>query len=284
MAQRTRPQSLFDCFIDTRCLWHPSLDQTSLPFELASTDRFYLRFNRNSGLPSSSRNISLLLPNIDVSLLQFVTFRLFISRRFSRGTTEATVAYASIALILLFSRHQWNAGLTICWILLTSLLKRPHNLLLTVLQLWQYSLMQSALNSRRLRPFYRGLAHYWLGMAWYFHQGNGNNLARIDLSAGYVGLSHYNPVTVGFLLSCATYSGPVLSYLFSLQYYSVGMRSAFLWCRSLVISLFFVFVTCLRYHLFVWTVFSPKLLYEGIFTCFLLLAMFCTVPTTKSKD
>lgn len=49
------------------------------------------------------------------------------------------------------------------------MLKRPHNLVLTFLQLAQYSLIRPTLQEQ-LSPFYSGLAHYWIGMAWYFHQ------------------------------------------------------------------------------------------------------------------
>ena len=39
-----------------------------------------------------------------------------------------------------------------------------------------------------------------------------------------------------------------------------------LWCRVLPVSVYVVMVTLQRYHLFVWTVFSPKLLYEGMYS------------------
>jgi ethanolaminephosphotransferase len=53
--------------------------------------------------------------------------------------------------------------------------------------------------------------------------------------------------------------------------------------RALPLAVYTVLVTCMRYHLFVWTVFSPKLLYEGMLTvvlsaiCFIILlgSMFC---------
>lgn len=37
-------------------------------------------------------------------------------------------------------------------------------------------------------------------------------------------------------------------------------------CKSLPLAIYTVLVTVQRYHLFVWTVFSPKLLYEGMNT------------------
>lgn len=81
---------------------------------------------------------------------------------------EAAVAYLSTIVMGLTSRELSTTLVTI-WIILTSLLKRPHNLILTWMQLLQYSLIRPHLASQ-LRPFYYGLAHYWIGMSWYFQQ------------------------------------------------------------------------------------------------------------------
>ena len=35
-------------------------------------------------------------------------------------------------------------------------------------------------------------------------------------------------------------------------------------CRVLPVAIYVILVTSQRYHLFVWTVFSPKLMYEAI--------------------
>lgn len=41
-------------------------------------------------------------------------------------------------------------------------------------------------------------------------QGNSNNVATVDVSAGFVGLSTYVEVPAVFLTAFATYTGPVL--------------------------------------------------------------------------
>jgi len=198
----------------------------------------------------------------------------------SKGISEAALTYLCILFITLAARDRLS-GLITSWILLTSLLKRPHNLMLTWLQLVQYSLLKTAL-SHQLRPFHQALAFYWIGMTWYFHQGNANSLARIDVAAGYVGLSDYHATTVGFLLLCATYSGPVLSLLLSVQDRRGNLNlqqyfNAFLWSRSLIITGFILIVTLLRNHLFIWTVFSPKLLYEATASCVIFLTLFVLI-------
>ncbi|XP_046445872.1 GPI ethanolamine phosphate transferase 2-like isoform X2 [Daphnia pulex] len=194
----------------------------------------------------------------------------------STGLVEASVAYLSVIVIGVFSRERSSTLITM-WTVLTSLLKRPHNLILTWIHLLQYSLISPHLTAQ-LNPFYNNLAHYWIGMAWYFQEGNGNNLARIDLASGYVGLSSYNVFAVGFLLSCATFSGPVLALLLDIHRQKLHSKDntqmyGFIYSRMLIMAFLFVIVTSLRYHLFVWTVFSPKLLYEGTMSIFLLVIL-----------
>lgn len=41
-------------------------------------------------------------------------------------------------------------------------------------------------------------------------QGNSNNIATVDISAGFVGLNTYVEVPAMFLTAFATYAGPVL--------------------------------------------------------------------------
>ncbi|EFX79080.1 hypothetical protein DAPPUDRAFT_305035 [Daphnia pulex] len=194
----------------------------------------------------------------------------------STGLVEASVAYLSVIAIGVFS-HERSSTLITMWTVLTSLLKRPHNLILTWIHLVQYSLISPHLTAQ-LNPFYNNLAHYWIGMAWYFQEGNGNNLARIDLASGYVGLSSYNVFAVGFLLSCATFSGPVLALLLDIHRQKLHSKDntqmyGFIYSRMLIMAFLFVIVTSLRYHLFVWTVFSPKLLYEGTMSIYLLVIL-----------
>ena len=40
-------------------------------------------------------------------------------------------------------------------------------------------------------------------------QGNSNSLSTINIAAGYVGLSDYQPVLIGVLMCLNSYSGPV---------------------------------------------------------------------------
>lgn len=114
-------------------------------------------------------------------------------------------------------------------------------------------------------------------------QGNSNSLATIDLNAGYIGLDSYHPVLVGAFLTLNTFSGPILTFLLALCHLyeqlcgsnitvdqSKKIRSTIavnlLRIQSvqlgLPLTVYLIVATLFRNHLFVWTVFSPKLIYE----------------------
>lgn len=123
----------------------------------------------------------------------------------------------------------------------------------------------------------------------FFSLGNTNLLATVDLSNSYNGLKSYNIYIVALLTFFSTFAGPIFWSLFPLQifekvisaiekeshektYICLSVHKYSLLKQKIQANLFFycvsalfLFSTCfsLRYHLFIWTVFSPKLLYFG---------------------
>lgn len=108
-------------------------------------------------------------------------------------------------------------------------------------------------------------------------------MATIDLNAGYIGLESYHPIIVGLFLTLNTFSGPILTFLLALCHIfeqacvtnvfesefhklqssmSVNVLRVQSVQLGLPIALYLVLATIFRNHLFVWTVFSPKLIYE----------------------
>lgn len=127
---------------------------------------------------------------------------------------------------------------------------------------------------------------------WFFSmfQGNSNNIATIDISAGFVGLDTYMEVPATFLTAFGTYVGPVLwashlVYFLSSEGDNGSALSRACFCYALICSVpvatYVVLVTSLRYHLFIWSVFSPKLLYEGMHL--LITAAICAVFTATDQ-
>ncbi|XP_077606687.1 GPI ethanolamine phosphate transferase 2, catalytic subunit isoform X2 [Crocuta crocuta] len=159
-------------------------------------------------------------------------------------------------------------------VLLAALLFRPHNLPVLVFSL----LIQTIMTKYIWKPLRHDAAeitimHYWFGQAFFYFQGNSNNIATVDISAGFVGLDTYVEVPAMFLTAFATFAGPVLwaSHLVSFLSSETSSGSALshaCFCYALIcsfpVSAYIILVTSLRYHLFIWSVFSPKLLYEGM--------------------
>ena len=139
------------------------------------------------------------------------------------------------------------------------------NIIVISLTVFQFLLLHPLFSN--LHQSIRPLAYIWLGRVSFFYLGNSNSLSSIDVGAGYAGMDQFSPVLVSAMLALHTYSGPVLGIV---SYAPQADRLDSLYnclyvSLSAELSVFAVLSTMLRYHLFVWTVFSPKLLYEGMY-------------------
>ncbi|XP_060093042.1 GPI ethanolamine phosphate transferase 2 isoform X2 [Heteronotia binoei] len=178
-------------------------------------------------------------------------------------------------------------------VLLAALLLRPHNLPVLVFCL----LIQAMMTKYVWKPLEFDAAqvtimHYWFGQAFFFFQGNSNGIASVDVAAGFVGLDNYVEIPAIFLTGFATYSGPLLWAVHLLCYLSseVDRNPAamahgcfcYVLLRSIPVVVYIILVTGLRYHLFIWSVFSPKLLYEGVHV--LITAAVCLFFTAMDQN
>ncbi|XP_012230404.2 GPI ethanolamine phosphate transferase 2 [Linepithema humile] len=168
------------------------------------------------------------------------------------------------------------------WVMISAMLHQPYNVILLPVQIIASSTIDEALWENDLLDL-GVFVHCWLGNVFYFYQGNSNSLASVDIAAGYVGLRSYVPFITGIYLVINTYSAPVLAYFLLVhQRHSHRMdvvqtsRTYIAW-RLLTIIVYMIVVACQRHHLFVWSVFSPKLLYEAVHSaimcCSVLLAL-----------
>ncbi|XP_063841939.1 GPI ethanolamine phosphate transferase 2-like [Scylla paramamosain] len=160
--------------------------------------------------------------------------------------------------------------------LLCLLLQRIDNvgmLSLILLQNWILSrvLYRLAL-ARYLSWEGAAMAISWLAFTHYFNQGNSNSLTTIDMSAGFVGVNSFHPLLHGILIATQTFGGTFLTYLAFLVHLASKDGSKERWQRQLyvwwcvrlaTVTLYVLNVLCQRHHLFIWSVFTPKLLYEG---------------------
>ncbi|XP_074530744.1 GPI ethanolamine phosphate transferase 2, catalytic subunit [Halichoeres trimaculatus] len=213
------------------------------------------------------------------------------NRTMSKGTVEARFVYVFVLGILfsgtkdllrsqiittdakLKSRGLWEiySGL----VLLVSLLFRAHNLpVLCCCLLIQTFMAQFIWKKLHYDAAQTTIMHYWFGQAFFYFQGNSNNIATIDISVGFVGLESYIEAPAIFLTALNTYAGPLLwachlvCYLSSERERSPVAVGHGCYClallRSVPAAAYIVLITALRYHLFIWSVFSPKLLYESM--------------------
>lgn len=209
----------------------------------------------------------------------------------SKGTVEARFVYVFVLGILftgtkdllrsqiitadakLKSRGLWEiySGL----VLLVSLLFRAHNLpVLCGCLLIQTLMAQFIWKKLHYDAAQTTIMHYWFGQAFFYFQGNSNNIATVDISVGFIGLESYIEAPAIFLTALSTYAGPLLwachlvCYLSSDTDRSPVAVGHGCYClallRSVPAAAYIVLVTVLRYHLFIWSVFSPKLLYESM--------------------
>ncbi|XP_051514503.1 GPI ethanolamine phosphate transferase 2 [Myxocyprinus asiaticus] len=216
------------------------------------------------------------------------------SRAVSKGTVEARFVYVFVLGILftgvkdllhsqvissavdsgrLKSRGLWEVYSGV--VLLVALLFRAHNLpTLTCCLLIQTIMAQFIWKKLHYDAAQTTIMHYWFGQAFFFFQGNSNNIGTVDISVGFVGLESYVEAPAIFLTALSTYAGPLLWACHLLCYLSSERDRAvmglghgsyiFALLRSIPAVFYVVLVTALRYHLFIWSVFSPKLLYEAM--------------------
>lgn len=176
-----------------------------------------------------------------------------------------------------------------CWTVFSIVLHRPHNIMMVACMILQEKLVAKLLVSKSIESL--TIVYSWMAMCSFFYQGNSNSFSTIDVSAGYLGISSYHPILVGILIVSNTYSG-IIFWLFMLLFRiherllllkcNCGVKrlpidvqrcaSTLLCMRYLSFALYLITMVIMRYHLFVWTVFTPKLLYESahniIFSCF----------------
>lgn len=183
-------------------------------------------------------------------------------------------------------------------VLLTSIVAlthKPHNIFLVALLLFSCNKIKQTfalLSKSELDPSInlsmQCVLHFWIGRQFFFYQGNSNSLASIDLNAGYIGLNTFHFVSVGMLLTVNTFSGPILSFItFIHNTYDCNQRMSQPIVAKLILPLIILLITfpftlyvfiilIFRQHIFIWSVFSPKLLYEFYYLC-LMFVMWCLV-------
>ncbi|XP_011140868.1 GPI ethanolamine phosphate transferase 2 [Harpegnathos saltator] len=183
-----------------------------------------------------------------------------------------------VRLMIKYNRKRFTSTMLFfminTWVMISAMLHQPYNVILLPMQIVASSTIDTVLKENNLLDL-SVFVHYWLGNVFYFYQGNSNSLASIDVAAGYVGLRSYMPFITGAYLIVNTYSAPVLAY-FLLIYYRqlnethsdtvVRTSKTYITWRLFTMTVYTIIITIQRHHLFIWSVFSPKLLYESMYS------------------
>lgn len=145
----------------------------------------------------------------------------------------------------------------VTWLFIAALLLRPYNIILLPFAIYTSRIIKKSSNISDTKT----ILHIWLGYVLFFCQGHSNSVSSIDIASGYTGLSEYNPIIVIVQVLCHTYAFPVLVYI--LAEYDVLYMNYFIIHRSISICFISFIVLLQRQHLFIWSVFAPKLLIEA---------------------
>ncbi|KAF7413550.1 hypothetical protein HZH68_002039 [Vespula germanica] len=191
--------------------------------------------------------------------------------------------FSAYRLILVAKRNKTNFlsyiifFLIQAWVMVSALLHQPYNLILLPIQLIIICIINSILKYNNIGKI-NILINAWIGNVFYFYQGNSNSLADIDIAAGYVGLQSYRPIIIGMYLIVNTYSAPVLAYLLNMYHRTLSYKSShdlyyvllsdnriyMIW-KLVPVTIYTFIITIQKHHLFIWSVFAPKLLYESMY-------------------
>ena len=116
----------------------------------------------------------------------------------------------------------------------------------------------------------------WMQHVSFFALGNSNSLSSIDLANAYNGISSYSIPLVGTLTFVSNWAGPIWWVFAAVRLLSTpckkdGGVNLYIdwmgWCSWFHgMAMCFLVGACivLRTHLFIWTVFSPKFLFQAV--------------------
>eukprot|EP00946_MAST-07B_sp_MAST-7B-sp1_P000587 g587.t1 len=119
-----------------------------------------------------------------------------------------------------------------------------------------------------------GLAFLIAGQVGFFALGNSHTIGTIDFAGAYTGTTEFSKVSTGSVAVLMVFTGPILLALMGASALTQptdldpsGMLTLtpLLACvayRAFVLTVYSVIALGFRHHLFVWSVFAPKLIYE----------------------
>lgn len=171
---------------------------------------------------------------------------------------------------IIFHRNQKISS----WIFIGTLLLKPYNIVLLPFCIFSHLIIKNIVTNTELLVLW----HICLENLLFFAQGHSNSLASVDVSVGYVGLYTYQPLIVIFQVLLHTYTFPVLCHSLILrnnQYNDEKVWNVLFLNRYSTYIVISMVTFLLRQHLFIWSVFAPKLFIESVHVLFLFFECCC---------
>jgi len=223
---------------------------------------------------------ALRFPTNSMNILQVTvtTCVITLQKHYPESLTLPRLLYAWLLVSLAVQLHQSESGkhqqlLLRLLLPLCLILHSPTNIICLGLLLALLEILRLFIHRNQSAP----LTTVLVAKAAFFYLGNSNGLATINVAAGYIGVGAYWPAIVTSLLAIHTFTGPLLVYAHYAAYDgypssglanriapSAALAEVYFYVASGQALLMSVLCTALRFHLFIWTVFSPKLLYIGM--------------------
>ncbi|CAG9812237.1 unnamed protein product [Chironomus riparius] len=216
--------------------------------------------------------------------LYFHHSRSMINERIDLSTT--TIFWINIIFIIFITilfkltGKSKSFNFFVIFVLISLLLHQPQNLVMCF-ALGVSSMLTNHACNRMIKSSHEKIVakiimHWWLGKLFYFYQGNSNSLATVDTNAGFVGQTHVNMTIVFIFSTINTFNGQIIALMLLIISLVEDSKRLMIDSKTLMLQLskwlsfltiipttvFLVIITLLRHHLFIWSVFSPKLLYD----------------------
>ena len=210
------------------------------------------------------------------SLLVILYFKLVIGEvtmtgelvPYSRGVWESWLVLSLAFILILSYTREFNillgmfTGLQVVFLMLA----KPYYSLILLATLTAFATVYPYILRRSERGYSLTLYAIWVCYATHYACGNSNHFASVDLGAGFKGMnSHYEPRA-----SIQTYLSVFSMFFINLSFHFAHLKSDAIWpqihlllaLRLYTLLTYLVTMHVFRYHLFVWSVFAPKFLYE----------------------
>jgi ethanolamine phosphate transferase 2 subunit G len=174
--------------------------------------------------------------------------------------------------IIKFDKKQFIFNLKIIFIIWLLLINKISNIPLILLIDYQSNLTLYLFNHFNFFNFL--IVYYWNTEISYFSFGYSISISSIDIGIVYTGIPFFNSLVIGILLLFNLFSSYFIYFLnFILFFWD---RNNLIWykiCLDLFFNSFNNFLILLvmfimKFHLFIWSVFSPKFLFDCFFSIF----------------